>query len=190
MNYLTPGLRQVDFHGGFTAAAGHNLYTARNFPKQYWNAAAFVCEPTGRLLYQAMLKPKGAGYQEKNGFNLLASSDEWFSPVHAEVGPDGAVWVADWYSFIIQHNPTPRGFENGKGNAYINPLRDNKHGRIYRVVYKKAKPYTPLKLDKNDTAGLLAALKNDNMFWRTTAQRLIVESQNKTLIPELIKMVG
>jgi putative membrane-bound dehydrogenase-like protein len=190
MNYLTPGLRQVDFHGGFTAAAGHNLYTARNFPKQYWNATAFVCEPTGRLLYQAMLKPKGAGYKEKNGFNLLASSDEWFSPVHAEVGPDGAVWVADWYSFIIQHNPTPRGFENGKGNAYINPLRDNKHGRIYRVVYKKAKPYTPLKLDKNDTAGLLAALKNDNMFWRTTAQRLIVESQNKTLIPELIKMVN
>ena len=190
MSYLTPGLRQVDFHGGFTAAAGHNLYTARNFPKAYWNSTAFVCEPTGRLLYQAMLKPKGAGYREKNGFNLLASSDEWFSPVHAEVGPDGAVWVADWYSFIIQHNPTPRGFENGKGNAYINPLRDNKHGRIYRVVYKNAKPFTPLRLDKNDSAGLLAALKNDNMFWRTTAQRLIVESQNKALIPELIKLVN
>ncbi|MCF2490035.1 PVC-type heme-binding CxxCH protein [Dyadobacter sp. CY347] len=190
MNYMTPALRQVDFHGGFTAAAGHNLYTARNFPKHYWNATAFVCEPTGRLLYQAMLKPKGAGYKEKNGFNLLASSDEWFSPVHAEVGPDGAVWVADWYSFIIQHNPTPRGFENGKGNAYINPLRDNKHGRIYRVVYKNAKPYQPVKLDKNDPAGLLAALKNDNMFWRTTAQRLIVEAQHNTLVPELIKMLN
>lgn len=190
MSYLTPALRQVDFHGGFTAAAGHNLYTARNFPKSYWNATAFVCEPTGRLLYQAKLKANGAGYKEKNGFNLLASSDEWFAPVHAEVGPDGAVWVADWYNFIIQHNPTPRGFENGKGNAYINPLRDNKHGRIYRVVYKKAKPYTPLKLDKNDGAGLIAGLKNDNMFWRTTAQRLIVESQNKTLTPELLKLVN
>jgi putative membrane-bound dehydrogenase-like protein len=190
MNYLTPALRQVDFHGGFTAAAGHNLYTARNFPKSYWNATAFVCEPTGRLIYQALLKPKGAGYKEKNGFNLLAGSDEWFAPVQAEVGPDGAVWVADWYNFIIQHNPTPRGFENGKGNAYINPLRDNKHGRIYRVVYKNAKPYAPLKLDKNDTAGLLAGLKNDNMFWRTTAQRLIVESQNKTLVPDLLKIVN
>ena len=190
MNYLTPALRQVDFHGGFTAAAGHNVYTARNFPKSYWNAAAFVCEPTGRLIYQALLKPKGAGYKEKNGFNLLAASDEWFAPVQAEVGPDGAVWVADWYNFIIQHNPTPRGFENGKGNAYINPLRDNKHGRIYRVVYRKAKPYVPIKLDKNDTEGLLAGLKNDNMFWRTTAQRLIVESQNKTVIPDLLKMVN
>jgi putative membrane-bound dehydrogenase-like protein len=190
MNYLTPSLRQVDFHGGFTAAAGHNLYTARNYPKSYWNATAFVCEPTGRLLYQALLKPQGAGYKEKNGFNLLASSDEWFSPVHAEVGPDGAVWVADWYSFIIQHNPTPRGFENGKGNAYINPLRDNKHGRIYRVVYKNAKPYTPVKLDRNDPASLIAGLKNDNMFWRTTAQRLIVEQKHTTLIPDLIKLVN
>jgi putative membrane-bound dehydrogenase-like protein len=189
MSYLTPSLRQVDFHGGFTAAAGHNLYTARNFPQSYWNATAFVCEPTGRLLYQAKLNANGAGYKEKNGFNLLASSDEWFSPVHAEVGPDGAVWVADWYNFIIQHNPTPRGFENGKGNAYINPLRDNKHGRIYRVVYKKSKPYVPIKLNKNDAAGLIAGIKNDNMFWRTTAQRLIVESQNKALIPDLLKIL-
>ncbi|SEI37483.1 putative membrane-bound dehydrogenase domain-containing protein [Dyadobacter koreensis] len=190
MSYLTPALRQVDFHGGFTAAAGHNLYTARSFPKSYWNSTAFVCEPTGRLLYQARLKPKGAGYTEKNGFNLLASSDEWFAPVQAEVGPDGAVWVADWYNFIIQHNPTPRGFENGKGNAYINPLRDNKHGRIYRVVYKNAPLYNPLKLDKQDPKSLLAALKNDNMFWRTTAQRLIVESQNKELIPGLLDLVN
>ncbi len=190
MNYLTPALRQVDFHGGFTAAAGHNLYTARNFPKSYWNATAFVCEPTGRLLYQALLKPRGAGFKEKNGFNLLASADEWFSPVHAEVGPDGAVWVADWYSFIIQHNPTPRGFENGKGNAYINPLRDNQHGRIYRVVWKNAKTNPYPKLDKNDAASLVAGLKNDNMFWRTTAQRLIVESKNKSVIPELIKLVN
>ena len=45
------------------------------------------------------------------------------------------MWVADWYNFIIQHNPTPPGFENGKGNAYENPLRDKKHGRIYRIVY-------------------------------------------------------
>ncbi len=54
------------------------------------------------------------------GFNLLAGADEWVSPVFAEVGPDGAVWVADWYSYIIQHNPVPEGFKNGSGNAYGN----------------------------------------------------------------------
>lgn len=190
MPHVTPYLRQVDWHGGYTAAAGHNMYTARNYPKSYWNKVGLVAEPTGRVLHQAILKRKGAGYTEENGFNLLASSDEWFSPVHAEVGPDGAIWVADWYNFIIQHNPTPRGFENGEGNAYINPLRDRGHGRIYRVVYKNAKPFKPMQLSMNDTAGLLAALKNDNMFWRTTAQRLIVESQNVAVIPELYELIN
>jgi putative membrane-bound dehydrogenase-like protein len=189
MPHVTPYLRQVDFHGGYTAAAGHNMYTARNYPKSYWNKVGLVCEPTGRVLHRAIMEPKGAGYTEKNGFNLLASSDEWFAPVHAEVGPDGAIWVADWYNFIIQHNPTPRGFENGKGNAYINPLRDSQHGRIYRVVYKKSRPYEPKQLTRNDAEGLLAALKDDNMFWRSTAQRLIVESQNKAVIPGLYALI-
>ncbi|TXK36853.1 dehydrogenase [Pontibacter qinzhouensis] len=190
MPHVTPYLRQVDYHGGFTAAAGHNLYTARNYPKSFWNRVGLVCEPTGRVLHKAVLERQGAGYTEKNGFNLLASADEWFSPVHAEVGPDGAVWVADWYNFIIQHNPTPRGFDNGKGNAYINPLRDSGHGRIYRVVYKGAKPYEPMQLSAGNTEALLAALQNDNMFWRTTAQRLIVESQNKAVIPGLYKLIN
>ena len=190
MHSMTPNLRQVDVFGGFTAAAGHNLYTARDFPKSYWNRIAFVCEPTGRVVHNAMLERKGSGFLEKDGWNLLASSDEWVGPVQAEVGPDGAVWIADWYDFIIQHNPTPRGFENGKGNAYINPLRDTNRGRIYRVIYKQAKPYTPIKLSKNDANGLLAALENDNMFWRLTAQRLLVESKNKTTLPGLYKIIS
>ena len=190
MPHVTPYLRQVDFHGGYTAAAGHNLYTARNYPRSYWNSVGFVAEPTGRVLHNAILSRKGAGYAEKNGFNLLASSDEWFSPVHAEVGPDGAVWVADWYNFIIQHNPTPRGFDNGKGNAYINPLRDRHHGRIYRVVYKDAQPQDITELDRNDPEGLIAGLKSDNMFWRTTAQRLLVESNNEAVIPDLYEIIN
>ncbi|HSJ66734.1 MAG TPA: PVC-type heme-binding CxxCH protein, partial [Anditalea sp.] len=190
MPHVTPYLRQVDWHGGYTAAAGHNIYTARSFPKSYWNRVGLVAEPTGRVLHNVILNKKGAGYVEENGFNLLASSDEWFSPVHAEVGPDGAVWVADWYNFIIQHNPTPRGFENGDGNAYINPLRDSRHGRIYRVVYKGAKAYKPVQLDRNDPKSLIEGLKNDNMFWRTTAQRLIVESKDKDIVPRLYSLVN
>lgn len=68
---------------------------------------AFVCEPTGNLVHINKIKKVGAGYEEADGGNLFASSDEWVSPVEAKVGPDGNVWVADWYNFIIQHNPTP-----------------------------------------------------------------------------------
>ncbi|WP_375582127.1 PVC-type heme-binding CxxCH protein [Cyclobacterium xiamenense] len=189
MPHLTPFLRQVDWHGGYTAAAGHHLYTARNFPKSYWNRVAFVAEPTGRVLHNAIIEKDGSGFREKNGFNMLASSDEWFSPVHAEVGPDGALWIADWYNFIIQHNPTPKGFENGEGNAYINPLRDAKHGRIYRMVYKGSDSYEGMDIDPTNNADLINGLKSDNMFWRMTAQRLIVENQNTELIPELLKLV-
>jgi putative membrane-bound dehydrogenase-like protein len=190
MPHLTPFLRQVDWHGSYTAAAGHNFYTARSFPKKYWNKIAFVAEPTGRVLHNAIINPDGSGYKEKNGFNILASSDEWFSPVHAEVGPDGALWVADWYNFIIQHNPTPRGFENGEGNAYINPLRDSKHGRIYRMVYKGGEDSETFDLKDASAKKLISALKSENMFWRLTAQRLIVETKNKEVLQDLYKIIG
>ena len=185
----TPNVRQVDVFGGFTAAAGFNLYTARAYPKEYWNRIALVSEPTGRLLHRAILEPKGAGFIERDGWNLLASADDWVGPVDAQVGPDGAVWVADWYNFIIQHNPTPAGFENGKGNAYENPLRDHHYGRIYRIVYKGAAPQKKLALRADRPAELVRALTNDNLLWRLTAQRLLVERRKTDVAPALITLV-
>lgn len=190
MHVVTKNLRQVDVHGGFTAAAGHNLYTARIYPKEYWNRIAFVCEPTGRVVHRNIIEPDGASFKEgADGWNFVASADDWFGPVQAEVGPDGNVWILDWYNFIIQHNPTPPGFENGKGNAHINPLRDSAKGRIYCVRYKNAKQYKIPSLSKDNMDGLLNALSNPNMFWRTTAQRLLVESGNKKIQPELYKII-
>lgn len=189
MHVVTKNLRQVDVFNGFTAAAGHNLYTARNFPEEYWNKIAFVNEPTGRIIHRAVLQPDGSGFKEQDGWNFLASADEWMGPVQAEVGPDGALWVSDWYNFIIQHNPTPKGFQNGKGNAYVNPLRDRTHGRIYRIVYDAAKPSPITNLNKNNPDELLAGLKSDNMFWRITAQRLIVDGGYKQLAPQLFGLI-
>ena len=192
---ITQNIRQVDVFGGFTAAAGHHFYTARTYPAKYWNKYAFVCEPTGGVVHIAKIEKDGAGYLEKDGGNLMASSDEWFSPVEAKVGPDGAVWVLDWYNFIIQHNPTPNvdrgGYDavNGLGNAYENPLRDKSKGRIWRIVPKEATDYPELSLDREDSKGLVKALSNDNMFWRMTAQRLLVENGNTNVASELIKLV-
>ncbi len=170
---ITDKVRQVDWHGGFTAAAGHAVYTARSFPKEYWNRAAFVCEPTGHLVSTHWLTRDGSNIVAKDGFNILASDDEWCAPTMAEVGPDGALWVIDWYAYIVQHNPTPHGFHTGKGNAYETPLRDKTHGRIYRVVHKASKPSAKPKLDTAEQQA--AALRSDNLFWRMTAQRLMVE---------------
>src|SRR5262249_36563065 len=135
MHPITEKVRQDDFHGGFTAAAGHAIYTARAYPKEYWNRTAFVCEPTGHLVATFVLQPNGSSFISRNAWNLVASDDEWFAPIAAEVGPDGNVWVLDWYNYIVQHNPTPAGFKTGRGNAYETELRDKKHGRVYRIVH-------------------------------------------------------
>lgn len=190
MKPITEKVRQVDAFGGFTAAAGHNFYTARAFPKKYWNQIAFVAEPTGHVLHQNNLIRKGTDFNDKEAFNLMAGADEWFSPVFAEVGPDGAVWVADWYSFIIQHNPVPKGFDNGSGNAYETDLRDYTHGRIYRVSYKYAPQQFDRSLSMYDVNGLLNALRSDNMFWRMHAQRMLVERGQKDIVSLLQGMLA
>ena len=197
MQANTRKIRQVDVQGGFTAAAGHNFYTARAFPEEYWNRIAFVNEPTGHLVHRAIVERQGSGFTEKDGWNVAASDDEWFAPVHAEVGPDGALWFLDFYDFIIQHNPTPTGpiaqehpFRNGRGNAYETPLREHDRGRIYRLVWKDAKPYTPLSLSANRPLELVQALRHDNMFWRTAAQRLIVERGKTDVVPQIIAVVN
>ena len=189
MHVVTKNLRQVDVHGGFTAAAGHNLYTARAFPEEYWNRIAFVCEPTGRVVHNAILEQRGSGFRERDGWNFTASADEWFGPVHAEVGPDGALWVLDWYNFIIQHNPTPEGFETGAGNAYIDSLRENTRGRIYRIAYRDAPGYKPVKISRDQPAKLVRTLTHDNMFWRLTAQRLLVEEGNREIAGRLYDLI-
>jgi putative membrane-bound dehydrogenase-like protein len=192
---ITDKVRQVDYHGHFTAGAGHALYTARSYPQQYWNRTAFVAEPTGHLLATFEIQPNGSSFRSRNAWNLLASDDEWTAPIMAEVGPDSQVWVIDWYNYIVQHNPTPPGWKTGKGNAYETELRDKKHGRIYRIVYKGSElpePISqlpaPISLKDASPEKLVAPLKNPNMFWRLHAQRLLVERGKQDVVSALIEL--
>ena len=187
---ITENVRQVDHHGGYTAAAGHALYTARNYPPEYWNRTAFVAGPTGHLVGTFVLQPSGAGFRSSSPANLLASDDEWAAPIMAEVGPDGNVWVIDWYNYIVQHNPTPVGFKNGPGNAYMTDLRDKTHGRIYRVSYGDSRDVAaPTPIENVSSSELVDALSSSNMFWRRHAQRLLVERGASDVIPALVALV-
>ncbi|MEY5011616.1 MAG: hypothetical protein RLZZ253_2755, partial [Verrucomicrobiota bacterium] len=191
---ITPNIRQVDVFGGYTAAAGSSFIYSKNLPERF-QGRAMVCEPTMKLVALMDVRPDGAGYKAADQMNVFASTDEYASPVYAEVGPDGAIWIADWQNFIIQHNPTPstdRGGYAGKtgvGGAHENPLRDHHLGRIYRVVWDKAKPAKVEPLTEKDPAGLVAALGSDTQYWRLNAQRMIVENQLKQTAPELKKLV-
>tara|TARA_R110002049_G_scaffold285698_4_gene467164 strand:+ start:357407 stop:361843 length:4437 start_codon:yes stop_codon:yes gene_type:complete len=187
---ITDKVRQVDHHGGYTAAAGHALYTARSYPQAYWNRTAFVCGPTGKLVGTFVIERDGAGMKSHSPLNLIASDDEWTAPIMAEVGPDGNVWVLDWYNYIVQHNPTPQGFETGKGRAYETDLRDKKYGRIYRIVPDDSSSFRSESIahDASD-AELVAALRSPTMRVRLHAQRLLVERGASNVEPDLIRMV-
>jgi uncharacterized protein len=197
MHPNTPNVRMVDNFGGYTAGAGHAFMVSDALPARL-QGKALVTEPTAKLIGMMDIEPDGGGYQANDGFNLLASTDEWMSPVFADVGPDGAVWVIDFYSFVIQHNPTPNvqgaGIKatTGQGGAYQteNNLRDQSHGRIYRVVWKDGPRSSIKSLDKAKSPGLVAALDSGNQFWSLTAQRLIVDNKKTDAVPALKKRVA
>jgi putative membrane-bound dehydrogenase-like protein len=196
MHPNTPNVRMVDNFGGYTAAAGHAFIVSDALPARL-QGKALVNEPTAKLIGMMDIERDGGGYKALDGFNFLASSDEWMSPVFSDIGPDGAVWVIDFYSFVIQHNPTPSiqsaGIQatTGRGGAYMteNNLRDQTHGRIYRAVWKDGPRSSVKSLAKANTSDLVAALDSGNQFWSLTAQRLIVDNKMKEVAPALKKRV-
>ncbi|MBX3441409.1 MAG: ThuA domain-containing protein [Planctomyces sp.] len=199
MHPIVEEVRQVDWHGGFTAGSGHALYTARAYPREYWNRTAFVTEPTGHVVATFTIQPAGAGFRSRNSWNLVASVDEWTAPIAAEVGPDGHVWIIDWYNIVVQHNPTPVGYDTGKGNAYESEYRDKRHGRIYRIRHEHADDVLSgfdasrtggLDLSQASTDELVAALRHTNFFWRRHAQRMLIERGDAAAIPALRELVN
>ena len=190
---ITPNFRQVDVMGGWTAAAGATFIYSPHLPERL-QGKAMVCEPTMKLIGLMDVQPAGAGYVAKDGYSLVASSDEWMSPVFAEVGPDGAIWFADWQNFIIQHNPTPSvnrgGYDakTGVGGAHENDLRDHARGRIYRIVWDKSGAVAKAAQGESSSE-LLAGLSGGTQYGRLRAQRLIVEGKKADLAPALRDLV-
>jgi len=190
-------LQQVDFRDGFTAAAGAFPYNGRRFPSEYWGSL-MIAEPTAHIVHVGQLEPDGSIEKETEGniLNILASRDEWVAPVFSDIGPDENLWVADWYNPVIQHNPDQRGMVNqiwndstGPGNAHLNPLRDQTHGRVYVISYGESSMAMEHHLTYDDPQGLLNALSSTNQFWRLTAQRMLIESNPEGIEEDLIDLV-
>lgn len=172
--------------GGFiTSACSPVVYTADLFPESF-HENVFVCDPANNLVHRDILIPKGATFVAKRAEadrEFLASTDAWFRPVNLTIGPDGALYVVDFYREVIE-TPLSLPDDIKKG---LN-LESRGRGRIWRIVPDKAKPGPKPALRKAPSEELVQHLGHPNSWWRLTAQRLLVERQNRSVVPALEKM--
>lgn len=169
--------------GIFTSSCGNSVYTASRFPVRF-RGAYFVCDPLHNLVHCDLLSPSGATFSARRAFEereFLASTDAWFKPVFTTVGPDGALYVVDYYRKYIEHpDYVPEDLEGRfdlRAGAGL--------GRIYRVIHRDGGADGRPALQDADTGRLVEALSHANMWWRITAQRLLVERQDRQAVPAL-----
>jgi len=180
--------RPNDHHAAnhFTSACSVTIYRADSFPPAY-RGSAFVCEPVHNLVHRDVLVPKGASFVARRGeenAEFLASSDNWFRPVNLYAGPDGALYVVDMYRLVIEH-PQWIPLEMQKR---VDLRAGHDRGRIYRVVHESARAAPRPRLGTASAKELAAHLESGNAWWRTTAQRLLVERQDKGVLEELRRL--
>ena len=129
------GPPMMDHMHGSSAIAGIVYYAAEQFPPEYRDTM-FIGNPVTHRINHDRLTPRGSFYWADSQPDFLSCDDQWFRPVDLKLGPDGAMYVADFYNRIIGHYEVP----------LTHPGRDHDRGRIWRIVYvgtKKDRIATP-----------------------------------------------
>lgn len=190
--HQTPGTNRAYQHGilradgtlaRYTAACAPLVFRGDRLPSLF-NGNVFVAEPAANLVSRFVLADDGTTLRASKPYGeaeFLTSTDERFRPVHLSNAPDGTLYIADMYRGVIQHG------------AYITEyLRDQilsrkleqptGYGRIYRVVHESTARSTA-RTNELASAALVDTLSHPNGWWRQTAQRLLVERRDRSVVP-------
>ena len=119
------------------------------------------------------LHDDGAGFKAEKMPDLVQSSRQEFRPVNTRIGPDGAIYVADWYNLTIGHYQA----------SYADPMRDRTHGRIWRITAKDRPLLKAPDFDNLDINGLIALLSSSDRLTRTNAKKRLFNLPNDQVIP-------
>jgi putative membrane-bound dehydrogenase-like protein len=173
----------------FTSACSAIVYRDDLFGPKFANNT-FVSEPVHNLVHREIMtassntfSSRRADDEERSEF--LASSDNWFRPTTIQTGPDGALWIADMYRQVIEHPEwIPRDWQKR-----LDLRAGHDKGRIYRVYPVDQRPRPVPRLDRLDTAGLVAALDSPNGWQRDTAQQMLIQKKDLSAVPFLEALV-
>ncbi|MDB6131586.1 MAG: putative rane-bound dehydrogenase [Verrucomicrobiales bacterium] len=172
----------VDHKHFMAAYAGIQIYQGNQFPPEYLGRV-FMGNIHQSAINQDRLTPNGSSFKASAEKDFLEANDGWFRPVSEQTGPDGALWVMDWYDKYPCYqnaNADPEGV-------------DRELGRIWRVVYTGAKPGSPVmsrpeaNMDLNGLSSkeLVKLLAHPNIWQRRMAQRLLSERQSAEVATDL-----
>jgi putative membrane-bound dehydrogenase-like protein len=169
----------------FNASCGPTIYRGDRLPSLAGHV--FVCEPLTSLVHHRVLEPHGPTFVARRveaGKEFLASRHPWFRPVNLATGPDGGLYVVDFCRAWVEH---PAFVADVKARESVDFREGHELGRIWRIRPAEAGDLAPRSTwpGQADRAALVAVLGHPNGWWRDTAQRLLVERQDRAAVPAL-----
>jgi putative heme-binding domain-containing protein len=188
INYLVPGASYAWTPGAARILAGLNpgspkycgaeVLSGRHLPDE-WRGNILTNDFRGHRVCRFVLREDGSGYAAQEKAELIKTNHPAFRPVDIKLGPDGAIYIADWYNPIIQHGEVD----------FRDPRRDHTRGRIWRVTYK-GRPLVPRpRLVGAPVESLLEALKAPEDWTRHHARRVLKERGARQVQPALARWV-
>ncbi len=187
---INPENQLLTDRGVITSACGITWYQGGLFPDSF-NNITFVAEPTSNIIHADRITEKGASFTASRVYEkkeFFASADGWCRPVQCYIGPDGALYVIDYYRKIIEHPEWLSEEVINSGELY----KGSEKGRIYRITPTSSPTLnwcSQLKLGAASTDQLVQLLNNNNSWWRRHAQRLLIDKKDLTAVSLLNQLI-
>ncbi len=156
------------------AYCGLHYFDSDAYPPEYRDRL-YMGNIHGNCLNVDVLERKGSTYFAHPADDFLSANDAWFMPVSQKTGPDGCLYVLDWYDRYHCYQDARRDAEG------IDRLR----GRLYRIRYQQTPRAPTFDLEQESDAQLIERLRSPNIYFRETATRILSERSSDTLRGQL-----